>query len=1426
MAEEDDKTAEYSPHVTRALSNYFDGLTEPVSLFIGTYDVSEGALNKDANRDGNNALIIKTVEVLRQNGIDAVPFFDDTAKSPDKVVVSKTGLQTPFVAPENAKAEAANILSILERHNINSLGFATPNTEKQLLYPSLNDEIMDAAKVIDLEKANPEPEQFQRIMAVHGEGFISTMLDEAADAPNLKALDTQTAVDMDNQNRLTGCKTLYKGGTQGANVFAVISPYEARNVPHASPKISIAQGYSGLGSNASSKGGATYIDKNSNRSYGFIYEIEARDDQKYYGNIGLETASSELEDTYKYFETPVMPHRNKIKAMYLHIGGKGNGFLYKIPENDSRWQDFMALHEPSDNTIFGNLAERRKQQKDEAKAAGHAVTYEFRKNEALEIPDYRDLSNVSTEAFLKSIARRVDIHRDETGRLVVEGDVDLNNLDIRKLPKDFANTKINGSLDLSRNEKLEISSLDQLPETSKGTLSYGGTQLNYDDLSSKSTEEVVRKLCGTEALNKDPDGFYPRLHIYGNINKLPNDFKDKKFEHIYFAHSVEFESFDDIPETRGGISNLNVKNQDAEISPHEFLKKTCGNKYMGDLEYKGVFYGGTLRGKMADFVPGELPVSLDFSETNIHRFPQGMENITCERLGLNKDCKFETLDNFPTTRRGVYGLQLAGVSEKETAKSFLDKVYGTQKLADNAHTAQNGNIVIHNDLDLGRYDGNNISPSAFPRDFSSVKIGGEFISGSTGWGEYALEEDRRPSVGFLKKDKTIDLSGYKDEIQFDWGDLGNAEQVVMPREIDKVSLRNVKLPSITLDCSGVKNLEISDHSDLSSASLAMPEHAEEIIVSQSILPQGKLEIKNAKNLELNRADLNKTDLLISEVSTINLSNMKLNSNSELDASKASWLRLHNCDLSEVKDFKMPETSESTLDFYDTTLPKGDYDFSKYEKELYMNRVDFTPDSTLKLPQVEISPDSLGWGGYDTKIPKAFKFRIEYPGVKFPEMEWNLFEVKNNGLSQEDFATYKEDCEKNVFADKNINLPFADLSKVKGFNLPPSMASLDVRSTVFPEGALDLSKAKLLKINQADFSKCEQIKLPEKITNLEIHQNKFKNGVELDVSGVERLSVWAQDFADVKSLKLNPEGEIRIGLSKMSEGMELDLSKNKSITITKTDMSQLKLLRLPEGFIMEGNITESKLPKDVFIGQERYIAPQEEKTEEIQRVEEFHKVEEKAMEKVQAKPAHQTTAERVPEKKVVKEQAPNIYNLSELYDSFKYDRQKFDDGDGIVIDDQKRLLNKDLKAIGLTREQRHSIIMNRRKEKMAKFFNNIKESMKNNKLTQVIQKLRGIDTYSQKANDDDKAKIWDFTQQQTAEGNTTGSMFVETANTPEAGVKTDQGDTPKVSKRIKHLVNIARGIMQPQKTAAQSNGSQSNTLSQTAIAKEAANKISR
>lgn len=1421
------ENTEYSIKTQRALSNYFDGLTEPVSLFIGTYE-TDGSKGKESSRDGNNALIIKTVEILRQNGIDAVPFFDKEAASPDKVVVSKTGLQTPFVPPEKAKDEAANILTILENNGIESLGFVTPNTEKQLLYPSLQDDIMDENKVLDIEKANPDPEKFQAIMNEHGSEFIKNMLDEALASPELNSIGGETTQQMDAENRLHGCKTLYKGATQGANVFAVISPYEARNVPHASPKLSIAKGYSGLGTNASSKGGATYIDKETNRSYGFIYEIEARDDQKYYANVGLETANREIENARDYFETPVMPHRNKVKAIYLHCGERNNDFLFKVPENDPRWQDFMALHEPSDNTLFGYQAERRKRQKDDAKTAGHALTYEFNKHQALDIPDYRDLSNVSTAELLKSIARRVDIHEDENGKLTVDGNVDLSELDIKELPKDFSNIKINGKLILSQNEQLEISSIDQLPETTKGIESYSKTRLNFGDLSQRSSEEVIAKLCGTEALVKNEEGFYPDLTFFGNIEKLPNDFKDIKAETLNFHSDFEFETLHDIPETiHGFYSGIKIKDQDFDnVTPHEFFEKTLGNRYMGTTAAVERGYISNGSGKIDGFVPEKLS-HLDFSRSNIHNFPPGMEQVTLDAISLNPEYAFDSLDNFPKTQRGANGLNLTSVSEKETTESFLKKVWGAEYLDNAAHIAANGDIVVHNDLDLSNNKTNNIAPEAIPHDFAKVKVGGRFTLDSRSNGSYHIEADKRPTDYFMSEDKHIDLSGYTDRIIFDFGSLSHAEKVVMPKEVNEISFQQNKLPSMTLDCSGAKKLNISYGSDLSKASLIMPEKADKIEIEESTLCSGVMEIKNANSVEISNTSLQNTELHIEQNKHVNLQNLNFNEKSSIDCSASESFWSHHCDLSALQDFKLPESPQSQINLYETKLPKGDYDFSKYEKMISLNAVEFTPDSSIKLPQVELSPLFPGSRIYSSQVPECYQYGVELPGIKFPEMEWNLFDLKNNGLEEQEFLDNKKEFETIAFMDKNINLRRSDLSLVKNFRLPPQMQALKLNSAKLPECSPDLSGAKYLDIAFADFSKCDQIKFPEKINELNLQLIKFKDGVQLDVSGAENLYIHAQNLENVGGLKFNPEGNINISLnSKFPDKAELDFSKSKSVAITECDLSNIGVLRLPEGFDIAGNILKTKLPENVFIGEERYIVPKEEKTEETVKSEEKVLADDSILKKEEAvkTDSPEVSAPVSPPEKIQEEAGkttseisePKTYKLSEIRRNFRINGERLNDPDGIIIDDRSYLRNKEMKEMGLTKQQRRPIIMNRRKENLKYLLGKIKTAAKNNKLAQSIMKLRGVNTTNKSSvSEADASHVIDFTE--TKE-------FEAVKETRAANNEAISPNKAKVSKRVKRIINIARGIIQPKKKqpATDKGRVSENDITRAAVTKEMAN----
>ena len=108
--------------------------------------------------------------------------------------------------------------------------------------------------------------------------------------------------------------------------------------------------------------------------------------------------------------------------------------------------------------------------------------------------------------------------------------------------------------------------------------------------------------------------------------------------------------------------------------------------------------------------------------------------------------------------------------------------------------------------------------------------------------------------------------------------------------------------------------------------------------------------------------------------------------------------------------------------------------------------------------------------------------------------------------------------------------------------------------------------------------------------------------------------------------------------------------------------------------------------------------------------------------------------------------------------------------------------------------------------------------KKNKLGQFIQKLRGIDVHAVTTNKDDKSKEIDITNQKSKED--------KTADVAASTSRTAEGEKSKVSKRIKHLVNFARGIIQPKRTVASTNASQSNTHTQSQITKEIKDKLTQ
>lgn len=124
-------------------SDHFDDLTAPVSVSLGVYP------------NGQNVGDI--VNMLRSNGINAVPYYDERVKDDlGCFVVDGTGIRSPFLSPKDAVKATADVFEIMNQNGI-ATSRALPVSRKNLI-PAVNHtydgQIIDIAKTIRTNKTS------------------------------------------------------------------------------------------------------------------------------------------------------------------------------------------------------------------------------------------------------------------------------------------------------------------------------------------------------------------------------------------------------------------------------------------------------------------------------------------------------------------------------------------------------------------------------------------------------------------------------------------------------------------------------------------------------------------------------------------------------------------------------------------------------------------------------------------------------------------------------------------------------------------------------------------------------------------------------------------------------------------------------------------------------------------------------------------------------------------------------------------------------------------------------------------------------------------------------------------------------------------------------------------------------------------------
>ena len=273
--------SQHQDEIRHSLSNYFEDLEKPVAVAIGigNHKTGEGRFGPEfdtggEDRDVHPQNVDKVVNLLRENGIDAVSFIDPKATSPDSFVVTETGVLCPFMTPNDSLKATIKIENILLDNDFRLSGHANPLSVENMLYTSKNSIDSNwqagsdgAEHILNLQSMHPNLEEFSDLEKNNGgdyKAFVERKVREA--------YASSTDVDLNqmdiNNVYEEGMTHLYRGGTLGGNPYAVVSQFTSRKVAHSSPAISICSNFSGKGKSFSSRGGAVYEKTSDDIEYG------------------------------------------------------------------------------------------------------------------------------------------------------------------------------------------------------------------------------------------------------------------------------------------------------------------------------------------------------------------------------------------------------------------------------------------------------------------------------------------------------------------------------------------------------------------------------------------------------------------------------------------------------------------------------------------------------------------------------------------------------------------------------------------------------------------------------------------------------------------------------------------------------------------------------------------------------------------------------------------------------------------------------------------------------------------------------------------------------------------------------------------------------------------------------------------------------
>lgn len=316
---------------------------EPKMVYIGLVDKDEYNFYKAHPEQAcyrklkNPSLLINE---LRAKGYRVTDINSPEAADPSYMVISPTGLRTPYLAPQNAKPLTIMLIKdLIQSESIYPLSYPHPRGFDE------EADIPDGKHNYTTEfsgYSHPHPQIVESIINSYGTDFRETMIQNAYLCRRSDEKLRNFKIVHNSDNIGFSARSYGQDAYQG-NRF---NQDEGRMMTYATPNLSDALRFSGMKFNA-----------HPNIKFAFVEAFAMPFNQMFTPEFGLETAMDPVKSSVNGFETIICKERNTYLATLMVFE---NNEYFEIPEDNTKWQNFKELYREDYQAYNQYIFERRK----------------------------------------------------------------------------------------------------------------------------------------------------------------------------------------------------------------------------------------------------------------------------------------------------------------------------------------------------------------------------------------------------------------------------------------------------------------------------------------------------------------------------------------------------------------------------------------------------------------------------------------------------------------------------------------------------------------------------------------------------------------------------------------------------------------------------------------------------------------------------------------------------------------------------------------------------------------------------------------------------------------------------------------------------------------------------------------------------------